>query len=66
MNSLSLYLKNRMNAVQTANEMFIHRLTLIYRLNKIKEITGLRWERGVAKNCWSSKGVQKAKERERH
>jgi DNA-binding PucR family transcriptional regulator len=42
--SLSLYLKNCRNAVQTAEAMFIHRLTLIYRLNKIKELTSLRWD----------------------
>ncbi|MCL1896039.1 MAG: helix-turn-helix domain-containing protein [Clostridiales bacterium] len=42
--SLSLYLKNCRNAVQTADALFIHRLTLIYRLNRIKELTSLRWD----------------------
>ena len=42
--SLSLYLKSCKNAAYTSNEMFIHRLTLKYRLNKIKEITNLRWD----------------------
>jgi len=42
--SLSLYLKNCRNAVQTAEALFIHRLTLIYRLNRIKEITALKWD----------------------
>lgn len=42
--SLSLYLKNCRNAVQTAETLFIHRLTLVYRLNRIKELTPLRWD----------------------
>lgn len=42
--SLSLYLKNCRNAVQTAEALFIHRLTLIYRLNRIKELTELKWD----------------------
>ena len=42
--SLSLYLKNCRNAVQTAEALSIHRLTLIYRLNRIKEITALKWD----------------------
>lgn len=42
--SLKLYLRNSRNAVCTAKEMFIHRLTLAYRLNRIKEITSLRWD----------------------
>lgn len=36
--TLKLYLDNNMNAIQTAKDLFIHRATIIYRLNRIKEI----------------------------
>ena len=42
--SLSHYLKSCRNAVQASGELFIHRLTLIYRLNKIKDMTSLKWD----------------------
>ena len=42
--SLSHYLKSCRNAVQASGDLFIHRLTLIYRLNKIKEMTSLKWD----------------------
>lgn len=38
------YIKNRFNAVQTANDLFIHRSTLLYRLDRIKSQFGLDLE----------------------
>ena len=38
------YLKNRFNAVKTANELFIHRSTFLYRLERIKTQFGLDLE----------------------
>jgi hypothetical protein len=42
--TLKIYLENRENAVKTAEALFIHRGTMIYRLKRIKEITGLTLE----------------------
>lgn len=39
-----LYAKNRFNAVKTANELFIHRSTFLYRLERIKAQFGLDLE----------------------
>lgn len=39
--TLRIYLECNNNIQQTANKLFIHRNSLIYRLNRIKEITGL-------------------------
>ena len=39
--TLKLYVKNHLNAVQTAKQLFIHRSTFLYRMEKIKEITNL-------------------------
>ncbi len=36
--TLKLYLDHHMNAVQTAKELYIHRSTFLYRLDKIKQI----------------------------
>lgn len=36
--TLKIYLWNNKNAVQTAKDLFIHRATIIYRLERIKEI----------------------------
>ena len=38
--TLRLYLDNHLNAVQTARELFIHRSTFLYRLERIKSILG--------------------------
>jgi len=38
------YIKNRFNAVKTANELFIHRSTFLYRLDRIKAQFGLDLE----------------------
>jgi len=40
-NSLKVYLRNSMNAVQTAKDLFIHRGTMNYRLKRIEELTDL-------------------------
>ncbi len=36
--TLSTYLRNNMNAIQTAKTLYIHRSTMLFRLNRIKEI----------------------------
>lgn len=38
LNTLQVYVNNRLNAVQTAKDLFIHRSTMTYRLERIKEI----------------------------
>lgn len=42
--TLSVYLKNNMNALKTAKELCIHRGTIVYRLERIKEIGKLGFE----------------------
>ncbi|MFZ7121374.1 MAG: PucR family transcriptional regulator [Eubacteriaceae bacterium] len=37
--TLQMYLKNNMNALQTAKDLYIHRATIVYRLERIKEIS---------------------------
>lgn len=39
--SVYTYLDNNLNALQTARDLFIHRNTLNYRLNKFKYVTGV-------------------------
>lgn len=39
--TLVCYLKNNLNFRRTAEEMFVHRNSVIYRIKKIEEITGL-------------------------
>ncbi|MBE6015301.1 MAG: hypothetical protein E7241_08085 [Lachnospiraceae bacterium] len=39
--TLKVYLRNERNAVHTAKELFIHRSTLFYRLDRIKELTNI-------------------------
>lgn len=39
--TLDVYLKNERNAVRTAKELFIHRSTLFYRLDRIKKLVNL-------------------------
>ena len=39
-NTLYVYLKNNMRSVNAAKELFIHRSTFLYRLDRIKEIMG--------------------------
>ncbi|MGG3562387.1 sugar diacid recognition domain-containing protein [Neobacillus rhizosphaerae] len=38
--TLEAYFKNNLNIQKTANDLYLHRNTLIYRLNKIEEETG--------------------------
>lgn len=42
--TLKLYIRNHLNAVQTAKQLFIHRSTFLYRMEKIKELTSLDLE----------------------
>lgn len=39
--TLQVYIDNQMNAIKTANILFIHRATMVYRLDRIKELTGI-------------------------
>ncbi len=39
--TFEMYLKCNLNAVKTAEELFVHYKTVLYRLNRIKEITNL-------------------------
>lgn len=39
--TLEMYLTCNLNAVKTAEELFVHYKTVLYRLNRIKEITNL-------------------------
>ena len=39
--TLKVYLENNENAVKSARKLFIHRSTFLYRLERIKEMTGL-------------------------
>lgn len=41
LDTLRRYLENGMQQTLTANELFIHRSTLIYRIKKIEEMTGI-------------------------
>lgn len=40
-NTLSIYVKNHLNAVQSAKLLYIHRSTFLYRMEKIREILNL-------------------------
>jgi hypothetical protein len=48
--TLYVFLKNNLRPVQTIKELYIHRSTLIYRLERIQKITGLNVER--CSNQW--------------
>src|SRR5699024_2093780 len=39
--TLAVYLNNNGNVTQTAKELYLHRSTLVYRLNKIQELLGI-------------------------
>jgi hypothetical protein len=43
--TLRVFLKNNLHPVQTIKELYIHRSTLLYRLQRIQKITGLDMER---------------------
>ncbi|MDR3305398.1 MAG: helix-turn-helix domain-containing protein [Clostridiales Family XIII bacterium] len=63
--TLFVFLKNNMRSVGAAKELFIHRSTFLYRLERIKEITGLSFESDS--NQWylllSYKLLEKEKQR---
>lgn len=40
-NTLKVYLRSGMNAVQTANTLYIHRGTMMYRLKRLQEMLGI-------------------------
>jgi DNA-binding PucR family transcriptional regulator len=42
--TLFVYLKNNLRVVHAARELFIHRSTFLYRLERIQKITGLSIE----------------------
>ena len=39
--TLHAYLRNNMNAKKTAEDLFIHRATMMHRLKRIQEIAGI-------------------------
>ena len=41
MATVDIFLKHGMNVSETSRELYMHRNTLIYRLNKIQSVTGL-------------------------
>lgn len=43
-NTLEMYLKCNLNAVKTAEELYVHYKTVLYRLNRIREIMKLDLE----------------------
>ena len=43
LNTLELFFKHNSNATQTAKELFVHYKTVLYRLEKIKEISGIEF-----------------------
>lgn len=43
-NTLRIYLQNNLNAVKSSNDLFIHRSTFLYRIQKIKELTNIDFE----------------------
>ena len=44
LNTLKCFLSNDMNAKETADELFLHRNTLKYRLYKIQDLTGINFD----------------------
>lgn len=43
-NTLKIYLKNNLNAVKSSNDLFIHRSTFLYRIQKIKELININFK----------------------
>lgn len=48
--TLKVYLYNDCNLINTSNKLFIHRNTLIYRINKIKHILDINLDSALSKN----------------
>ncbi|ACL19169.1 putative transcriptional regulator, PucR family [Desulfitobacterium hafniense DCB-2] len=44
LHTLKVYLDNQMNAVKTAKDLFIHRATMVNRLERIKELAGINFK----------------------
>ncbi|MBC3796167.1 PucR family transcriptional regulator [Acetobacterium tundrae] len=42
--TLKTYLDNHRNATQTAKELYIHKATMVYRLKRLKELTGIDYD----------------------
>ena len=40
--TINKFFENNLNVSETARKLFVHRNTLVYRLEKIKKLTGLR------------------------
>lgn len=43
-NTLRIYLENNLNAVKSSNDLFIHRSTFLYRIQKIKELINIDFD----------------------
>ena len=41
MSTVNLFFENSLNISETARKMYVHRNTLVYRVDKIQKITGL-------------------------
>ena len=41
LSTIQSFFENNLNVSETSRKMFVHRNTLVYRLDKIKKITGL-------------------------
>ena len=41
LNTVNTFFENSLNISETSRQLFIHRNTLIYRLNKLQRLTGL-------------------------
>lgn len=61
--TLICFVKSDFHIVETARRLFVHRGTLIYRLNRIRELTGVRWDNWKEKLylSWSVQMLEWAK-----
>ena len=41
MHTINRFFENNLNVSETARKLYVHRNTLVYRLEKVKKITGL-------------------------
>ena len=41
LNTIQVFFENNLNVSETSRKLFVHRNTLVYRLEKIRKITGL-------------------------
>jgi len=41
LNDLDIFFENNLNVSETARQLFLHRNTLVYRIEKIKQMIGL-------------------------